>query len=159
LEPTVSKASEIKNKRWSRYKIQEHTFYFRSLVSCVLWVPMFVLLFLYFVSLSPFIVYLLWLGCPGFRMFVFIFLYFVSESRYILDLLWLVYCGLVCVFALCIFITFYFRFSLSLSSILGLTNRELRTKYVSTLYHVLHWLKGQENLKLANINPLKSGMN
>jgi hypothetical protein len=31
------------------------TFYFRSLVSCVLWVPLFVFIFLYFVSLSPFI--------------------------------------------------------------------------------------------------------
>jgi hypothetical protein len=41
-------------------------FYFRSLVSCGLWVPMFLFIFLYFVSLSPFILDLLCLVYCGF---------------------------------------------------------------------------------------------
>jgi hypothetical protein len=95
------------------------TFYFRSLVSCGLWVPMLVFIFLYFVSLSPFILDLLCLGYCEFLclclyscicifitfyfrslvscvlwvpLFVFIFLYFVSRSPFNLDLLCLVDC-------------------------------------------------------------------
>jgi hypothetical protein len=42
------------------------TFYFRSLVSCVLCVPLFVFVFLYFVSWPPFILDILCLGYYGF---------------------------------------------------------------------------------------------
>ena len=99
------------------------TFYFRSLVSWVLWVPLFVFIFLYFISRSPFILDLLCLVDCGFLclclsscilyldhiyfrslmscglwvpLFVFIFLCFVFLSPFILDLLWLVYCGFLC---------------------------------------------------------------
>jgi hypothetical protein len=44
-------------------------FYFSSLVSCVLWVPLFVFIFLYFVSRSPFILDLLCLVDCGFLSF------------------------------------------------------------------------------------------
>ena len=88
------------------------TFYFRSLVSCVLWVPLFVFIFLYFVSLSPFILDLLCLVYCGF-----LCLCLYSCILYLYHLLFQISCVLctvgssVCVYILvfCIFITFYFR--------------------------------------------------
>jgi hypothetical protein len=80
------------------------TFYFRSRVSWGLWVPMFVFIFLYFASRSPFILDLLCLGYWGFLCFVFIFLYFASRSPFILDLLCLVYYEFLCF----VFIFMYF---------------------------------------------------
>jgi hypothetical protein len=53
--------------------------------SCVLWAPLFVFIFLYFVSLSPFILDLLCLVDCEFPMYVFIFFYFVSLSSFILE--------------------------------------------------------------------------
>ena len=88
------------------------TFYFRSLVSFVLWVPLFVFVYLYFVSRSPFILDLLCLvDCE------FLCLCLYSCILYLYHLLFQISCVLgtvsssVCVYILvfCIQITFYFR--------------------------------------------------
>ena len=88
------------------------TFYFRSIVSCGLWVPMFVFVFLYFVPLSPFILDLLWLVYCGF-----LCLCLYSCILYLDHLLFQISCVLcsmgssvcLCILVFCIFITFYFR--------------------------------------------------
>jgi hypothetical protein len=90
------------------------TFYFRSLVSFGLWVPLFVFVFLYFVSRSSFILDLLCLVDCGFPMCVFKFLYFVSLSPFILDLLCLVDCGFLCLCLYsCILYLYHLLFQIS----------------------------------------------
>ena len=88
------------------------TFYFRSLVPCVLWVPLFVFIFLYFVSRSPFILDLLCLVQYGF-----LCLSLYSCILYLYHLLFQISCFFctmgssvcVCILVFCIQITFYFR--------------------------------------------------
>ena len=88
------------------------TFYFRSLVSCVLRVPLFVFIFLYFASRSPFILDLL---CLVYCEFLCLCLY--SCILHLDHLLFQISCVLctvdssvcVCILVFCIQITFYFR--------------------------------------------------
>ena len=88
------------------------TFYFRSLVSCGLWVPLFVFIFWYFVSLSPFILDLLCLVDCGFLCLCLYscILYLYHHLFQIPAVLWTVGSSVcVCILVFCIQITFYLR--------------------------------------------------